>query len=71
MTLTQAMESHGHNILQLATLAGVSWRSVRAARKGQLRKPAVARKIADVYRDASGAWTVDPASMLSFAESAA
>ena len=66
VTLDQVMAAEGHTLSDVARLAGVCWRSARDARAGRLRRPVVARKIADVYRDRRGRWRVDPASMLCF-----
>ena len=67
MDLCTWMEQEGHSVLSLANLAGVSWRTVRDARLGQLRYVAKAKAIAGAVGLIGGEYIVSPASMMDLA----
>lgn len=64
MRLTDWMDREGVALLALAKVAGVSWRTARDARNGELRSVSKALQIAEAIGRRDGEWIVDPSSML-------
>lgn len=67
MDLHAWLERENVSLLELANRAGVSWRTARSAKEGQLLSVSKALQIAESIGRRDGKWIVDPASMMPLA----